>query len=202
LDDEVEKLELQPVVAGRVRHALPDGELEEAADAVEVGVNPRDLGQDLSVDCTFKASGPEQASENLCDAELQDLVAFVLSNETGTGGTGDGGGMGGLRDCESTHSKIGQIAQLQTFAHQVAGTAVIVDDCTIRVDDFVYDGTGVDVRFYGALGGNYNAGLSMSEKDLRRDGGYDGSEPVTRSSPRTVPSTTSTASAYGVLLWA
>jgi hypothetical protein len=118
LDDEVEKLELQPVVAGRVRHALPDGELEEAADAVEVGVNPRDLGQDLSVDCTFKASGPEQASENLSDAELQDLVAFVLSNETGTGGTGGG------------------------------------------------------------------------------------SEPVTRSSPRTVPSTTSTASAYGVFLWA
>jgi hypothetical protein len=66
LDDGVEKVEVQPVVAGRVRHALPDGELEEAADAVEVGVNPRDLGKGLRVDCTFKASGPETASEDLC----------------------------------------------------------------------------------------------------------------------------------------
>lgn len=121
---------------------------------------------------------PFWATDRLSDEELRDLVAFVLSNETGTGGTGGGGGMGGLRDCESTHSKIGQIAQLQTFAHQVAGTAVIVDDCTVRVDDFVYDGTGVDVRFYGGLGANYIAGFSMSEEDLRRDGGYDGSEPV------------------------
>ena len=66
MDDGVEKLEVQPVVAGWIRHALPDGELEEAADAVEVGVNPRDLGKGLRVDCTFKASGPESASEDLC----------------------------------------------------------------------------------------------------------------------------------------
>jgi hypothetical protein len=66
LDDGVEKLEVQSAVAGRVRHALPDGELEEAADAVEVGVNPRDLGKRLRVDCTFKASGPETASKDLC----------------------------------------------------------------------------------------------------------------------------------------
>jgi hypothetical protein len=29
-------------------------------------VNPRDLGKGLRVDCTFKASGPETASEDLC----------------------------------------------------------------------------------------------------------------------------------------
>ena len=66
LDDGVEKLEVQPVVAGWIRHALPDGELEQSADAVEVGVNPRELGQGLRVDCAFKASGPETASEDLC----------------------------------------------------------------------------------------------------------------------------------------
>ncbi|MBT8469242.1 MAG: DM13 domain-containing protein, partial [Deltaproteobacteria bacterium] len=54
----------------------------------------------------------------------------------------------------------------------------IIDDCTVRVDDFVYDGTGIDVRFYGGLGGDYSGGFSMSEEDLRRIGGYDGSEPV------------------------
>jgi hypothetical protein len=66
-------------------------------------------------------------------------------------GGGGAGGTGGLRECDSTHDKIGQIAELQTFAHQVSGTAVIIDDCTIRVDDFVYHGAGVDVRFYGGL---------------------------------------------------
>ena len=29
-------------------------------------MNPRDLGQGLRVDCAFKASGPEKASEDLC----------------------------------------------------------------------------------------------------------------------------------------
>lgn len=127
---------------------------------------------------------PFWAADRLSDEELVDITAFVLSNEGGaggsggTGGSGGSGGAAGLRECESSHSKIGQVAQLQTFAHQVSGTAVIVDDCTIRVDDFVYDGTGVDVRFYGGLGGNYIAGFSMSEMDLRRSGGYDGSESV------------------------
>ncbi len=46
----------------RVTDAFSYGELEEAADAVEVGMNARDLGKGLRVDCTFKASGPETAS--------------------------------------------------------------------------------------------------------------------------------------------
>jgi hypothetical protein len=86
--------------------------------------------------------------------------------------------MGGLRDCDATHSKVGQVAELQTFFHQVSGKAVIVDDCTVRVDDFVYDGEGINVRFYSGLGGDYTNGFSMSESDLRRAGGYDGAEPV------------------------
>ena len=109
------------------------------------------------------------------DDELRDLVAFVLSND---GGGGGGGQTGNLRECDTTHPKIGQVATLSTFAHQVSGTAVIVDDCTIRVDDFVFDGAGIDVRFYSGLGGNYVNGFSMSEEDLRRPEGYDGTETV------------------------
>jgi mono/diheme cytochrome c family protein len=118
---------------------------------------------------------PFWAADRLSDDELRDIIAFVLAND---GGAGGGGGTGGLRPCDSTHSKIGQVAQLQTFAHQVSGTAVIVDDCTIRLDDFVFDGGGVDVRFYSGLGGNYAGGFSMSEQDLRRPEGYDGTETV------------------------
>ncbi|MGB5695387.1 MAG: DM13 domain-containing protein [Polyangiales bacterium] len=116
---------------------------------------------------------PFWAADRLSDAELVDLVAFVLTND---GGSGGGGGMGELRECDATHPKIGQVAELRPFAHQVSGTAVIVDDCTIRLDDFVYDGGGIDVRFYGGLGDNYTSGFSMSEEDLRRPEGYDGTE--------------------------
>lgn len=118
---------------------------------------------------------PFWAADRLSDDELRDLIAFILGNDGGGGGNGQ---MGELRECDSTHPKIGQVASLSTFAHQVSGTAVIVDDCTIRIDDFVYDGAGVDVRFYGGLGGDYARGFSMSEEDLRRPEGYDGTEAV------------------------
>ena len=128
------------------------------------------MASKLEPRCAQEHTGSLQA-----DASGRNSFAFQSGAAGGSGGVG---GAAGLRECDSTHSKIGQVAELQTFAHQVSGTAVIVDDCTIRVDDFVYDGTGVDVRFYGGLGGNYIAGFSMSEMDLRRSGGYDGSESV------------------------
>ncbi len=121
---------------------------------------------------------PFWAADRLDDDELRDLIAFVLATDTGRGG-GSGIGAGGqLRECDVTHPKVGQVAELQTFAHQVSGTAVIVDDCTVRVDNFIFDGGGIDVRFYGGVGGNYEAGYSMSQEDLRRAGGYDGTETV------------------------
>lgn len=118
---------------------------------------------------------PFWSADRLSDDELRDLVAFVLATDGGGGGSGL---PGELRECEATHPKIGQVAELDTFAHQVLGTAVIIDDCTIRIDEFVFDGGGIDVRFYGGLGGDYQNGFSMSEKDIRRPEGYDGTETV------------------------
>lgn len=118
---------------------------------------------------------PFWAADRLSDDELRDISAFVLGNDGsgGSGGAGGSGGIPGLRDCESTHPKIGQLAELSTIAHSVSGTAEIIDDCTIRVEDFVYDGGGIDVRFYSGQGGNFVAGFPMSE-DLIRSGGYNG----------------------------
>jgi hypothetical protein len=47
-------------VAGRVRNALSDGELEEASDAVEVGVHPRNLGERLGIDGALERN-PDEA---------------------------------------------------------------------------------------------------------------------------------------------
>ena len=46
--------------------AFPNSELEETADAVEVGMNARHLGKGLSIDGASQANAPETASEHLC----------------------------------------------------------------------------------------------------------------------------------------
>ena len=118
---------------------------------------------------------PFWAADRLSDDELRDLVAFVLTADGGgtggMGGTGGGaggtGGDPGLRECDTTHPKVGQVATLSTLFHSVSGRAEIVDDCTIRVSDFNYDGGGIDVRFYSGQGGNYVIGFPMGEDLVR-----------------------------------
>jgi hypothetical protein len=51
-----------------------------------------------------------------------------------------------------TSPKIGWQAELSRLAHNVSGTVTILDEDTIQVDDFTYDGAGLDVYFY--LGAN------------------------------------------------
>lgn len=43
---------------------------------------------------------------------------------------------------------VGWTAELETIAHDVSGTAVIVDEDTIEIRDFVYDGGGLNARFF------------------------------------------------------
>ena len=113
---------------------------------------------------------PFWSTDRLSDSELIDVLAFVESNDPRDGGGGGGGTP--LRECDSTHEKIGQTAELTPFAHGVGGTATIVDDCTIEVTSFDFDGQGINVRFYSGLGGDFDSGFSMSEMDLRRNPGY------------------------------
>jgi len=65
LADGVAKLDVESVVAGAITNAFSNGKLEEAADAVEVGVNPRHGGKGLSVGGAFQANAPKAASEYL-----------------------------------------------------------------------------------------------------------------------------------------
>ena len=47
-------------------------------------------------------------------------------------------------DCDATHPLVGASAPLMLESgrtqHQVAGTVRVVDDCTIVIEDFVFDG--------------------------------------------------------------
>ncbi|MEM9489581.1 MAG: DM13 domain-containing protein, partial [Myxococcota bacterium] len=115
---------------------------------------------------------PFWGANRLSDDELRDLIAFVDQNEPmapETSGSDDGPA---ARECDATHPRVGQIAELSTLSHGVMGTARIIDDCTIEITSFFYDGNGIDVRVYGGRSGNYDAGFAMTG-DLLRNPGYE-----------------------------
>lgn len=60
-----------------------------------------------------------------------------------------------LTSCSTTHEKVGHSGFFNTFAHNVSGKATIIDDCTIEITQFSYDGGGPDVYFYGAKNHQY-----------------------------------------------
>ena len=66
-------------------------------------------------------------------------------------------------DCGSSHPMNGWVAVMPPGSHDSSGTATIVDDCTVEVTHFNFDGGGVDVRFYGGVGGDYAAGFAISD---------------------------------------
>lgn len=80
----------------------------------------------------------------------------ATNNHAGTNNQSNGG-------CSALHPRVGQTLRLVSKAHGVQGSAIIIDDCTIKVDGFSYDGGGVDVRFYGGIDDDYANGFPMTE---------------------------------------
>lgn len=122
---------------------------------------------------------PFWSEERLSDSELLDIIAYLKAAEgsnTDNGGDGsDNSGGENTGSCASTHPKIGQSAQLSAFAHGVSGTATIIDDCTVRIDAFNYDGQGINVRIYGGKNNQYevsNGGFALSGNNLLRNTPY------------------------------
>lgn len=149
---------------------------------------------------------PFWAADRLTDAELIDIVAWLAIDDgtdttTGTDPTGTDTDTATDTDpttgsgCATTHPSIGYTASLQAFFHNVGGTAEIVDDCTIVISDFTYDGTGIDVRIYGGLGGAYESGFAMTD-DLLKPGGYNGTTLVA-----TVPDGFTLDDLDGISVW-
>ena len=66
--------------------------------------------------------------------------------------------------CAADHAKVGMVANLRTIAHLVSGQARIIDNCTIEITQFNYDGRGLpDVFVYGGIDGNYAGGFSIGD---------------------------------------
>lgn len=64
-------------------------------------------------------------------------------------------------NCKETHNLIGQSFEFTTLAHGVSGVVTVVDDCTLVLMPFNYDGKGLQVEVYGFLGESEGVSLSL-----------------------------------------
>lgn len=60
-------------------------------------------------------------------------------------------------DCTSIHPYVGRQASFSTEFHNVSGTLTVLDDCTLQVQNFNYDGQGPAVYLYAATDRQYDA---------------------------------------------
>lgn len=93
-------------------------------------------------DTSFESGGTDTRAPTTSDATEREEGA-----RDDVGGMEDDASSG----CDSDHRKVGWTAELQgPDDYDVSGTAKIVDNCTIAIENFSYDGTGLDrVELYG-----------------------------------------------------
>ena len=75
------------------------------------------------------------------------MILGVDQDEIGVAQLDDFSGGLALNETSAIYPRAGWQATLSTFAHGVRGTATIVDADTFRVDNFFFDGGGIDVHF-------------------------------------------------------
>ncbi len=65
---------------------------------------------------------------------------------------------------ETNHFRVGQSASLDTPGfHNVSGTAHIINNCTIELNNFYYDGGGIVVQVYLSPNSSFNPYTAISE---------------------------------------
>ena len=70
-------------------------------------------------------------------------------------------------NCSISDLRVGQEATLIRREHGVSGVARIVDDCTIVLENFFFDGGGLDVRVVGASDSNLQTRTILSNNLVR-----------------------------------
>jgi len=115
---------------------------------------------------------PFWGANRLSDQEVLDLAAFVNGSEAQPDPmvTPPPDPEPVVGECDATHPKVGWVAPLSTIFHQVSGQARIVDDCNIVLENFDYDGAGIDVRAWVAPNGDYSSGVPIGPQLLKPDG--------------------------------
>lgn len=98
-----------------------------------LSVSFSDTNFDAQVANLVSTSGAEN-TVLVSEQEAKDVITALLDTD---------------RSCPRTSAKVGQVANLSMFSHDVAGQLRVLNDCTIQVTNFSYDGGGLgNVRFY------------------------------------------------------
>lgn len=120
---------------------------------------------------------PFWAKDRLSDEEMINIMAYLETTEVTDSlpttydpdnqVTEDGLGINlsvqdSQSNCSSTHPKVGTKANLSTITHDVSGELEIIDDCTIKIKGFNFDGGGIEVKMYAGVNGNYDNGPELS----------------------------------------
>ncbi len=144
--------------------ALPVVNLNRLLQTLDANGDPTD-GIDLT---ELDASSTEGLQLNFARNDFDTQVVNLVANSGGVStalissadasahfeetlqanGLGDSG-------CSSDHPAVGRIAQFSTLAHDVVGTVEVIDDCTLEVTGFGYDGGGPNVFFYTGIDGDF-----------------------------------------------
>jgi len=98
--------------------------------------------------------------------------------------------------CTKSSSLVGKTFALTSRAHAVQGDVTVVDDCTLLISNFNYDGNGLQVEVYSAESGSFLNGRSLSTDLLRKGNPYKNASLLLR-----LPSTLSIADIDGVSIW-
>lgn len=90
-----------------------------------------------SMVATLVANGGGPLVELISEEQAIDHLRASLDDEVAMG-------------CGNDHAKVGYTGDFSTLFHNVSGTATIIDNCTIQITGFNYDGGGPQVYFYAA----------------------------------------------------
>lgn len=85
------------------------------------------------------------------------------SSGGGAGQAGAGATAGSGGQCATANQRVGWVAPLSQKEAGVSGTATMVNDCTIKLQHFNYDGSGIAVYVYAGKGGDYKDGFAISD---------------------------------------
>ncbi|MCO4800139.1 MAG: DM13 domain-containing protein [Colwelliaceae bacterium] len=139
----------------------------DAAQNLDIDFSDADFDEQV-VDLLFNNGGFYQ---ELLSAEMAvyhfQLTLNALNNQ-------------GISTCDKTHSSVGYFGYFETLAHGVSGRAEIIDDCTIKVTEFYYDGQGPDVFFYAAIDHKYAESDAFAISQAIQGPAYENAEFVLR----------------------
>lgn len=108
------------------------------------------------VDLVAGIDALENLQETLFVEGVQERPVVELSN---TGGDGP-----------ATHPLVGRSAEFVTRSHDVSGTITILDDRTIEISNFNYDGGGIAVYLYNGIGPDFRTPASQRIGPLLNNG--------------------------------